>query len=157
MRRSTSPRFSGSARSVTACGRTRTRRICWTSRRSCGVRPTEHADGSCLALYGGLDLVQGAAIRDSVRVEAWSGVFACDTVTRLIVWTLLREAPRCRARCAYRVAFLRRSSVVLGSSRAVARTFTQIEDKQQNSMVGQRTLKNSIRATGVGFHTGKKV
>ena len=25
------------------------------------------------------------------------------------------------------------------------------------SMVGQRTLKNSIRATGVGLHTGKKV
>src|SRR5213082_349787 len=24
-------------------------------------------------------------------------------------------------------------------------------------MVGQRTLKNSIRATGVGLHTGKKV
>ncbi|MGH8328701.1 MAG: UDP-3-O-acyl-N-acetylglucosamine deacetylase, partial [Steroidobacteraceae bacterium] len=24
-------------------------------------------------------------------------------------------------------------------------------------MVGQRTLKNSIRATGVGLHTGKKI
>src|ERR1700724_3744769 len=29
--------------------------------------------------------------------------------------------------------------------------------KPWNRMVGQRTLKNSIRATGVGLHTGKKV
>src|SRR5262250_1179232 len=31
-----------------------------------------------------------------------------------------------------------------------------VENSNQ-SMVGQRTLKNSIRATGVGLHTGKKV
>src|SRR5215475_9462386 len=30
-------------------------------------------------------------------------------------------------------------------------------DTSHLSMVGQRTLKNSIRATGVGLHTGKKV
>jgi len=30
-------------------------------------------------------------------------------------------------------------------------------DTSIQSMVGQRTLKNSIRATGVGLHTGKKV
>ena len=29
--------------------------------------------------------------------------------------------------------------------------------QQSNTMVGQRTLKNTIRATGVGLHTGKKV
>ncbi len=29
--------------------------------------------------------------------------------------------------------------------------------KATHSMVGQRTLKNTIRATGVGLHTGKKV
>src|SRR4029077_10272499 len=29
--------------------------------------------------------------------------------------------------------------------------------KATSSMVGQRTLKNTIRATGVGLHTGKKV
>src|SRR5579871_5463931 len=31
------------------------------------------------------------------------------------------------------------------------------EPESRLSMVGQRTLKNSIRATGVGLHTGKKV
>ena len=31
------------------------------------------------------------------------------------------------------------------------------KDASSYSMVGQRTLKNSIRATGVGLHTGKKV
>jgi len=44
-------------------------------------------------------------------------------------------------------------------SRAVIRSRLSAfrEEKQQLKMVGQRTLKNSIRATGVGLHTGKKV
>src|SRR3984893_4584051 len=33
----------------------------------------------------------------------------------------------------------------------------RLSGNKQLSMVGQRTLKNSIRATGVGLHTGKKV
>ncbi len=40
-RLSTSLRFRGSAPWVTDCGRRRIPRTCWTSRRSCGVRPTD--------------------------------------------------------------------------------------------------------------------
>jgi len=40
--------------------------------------------------------------------------------------------------------------------RSQLRSFDKGQHKP-NSMVGQRTLKNSIRATGVGLHTGKKV
>src|SRR5918911_883043 len=69
---------------------------------------------------------------------------------------LHREAPRCRGRAPTGAA----SFQVLGSFSRSSRkrcARSEEEEKQQNSMVGQRTLKNSIRATGVGLHTGKKV
>ena len=79
--------------------------IIWTSRRSCGAKPTE-----TMAFEFGR--------------KAWSkGV------------RLLTCAPGRAARC---------SSLCRMGSRTA-------------SMINQRTLKNTIRATGIGMHTGEKV
>src|SRR5581483_9422856 len=52
------------------------------------------------------------------------------------------------------------SGVRFGAPRRHPRPGKIVERRRTHAainMVGQRTLKNSIRATGVGLHTGKKV
>ena len=107
---------------------------CWISRRSCGGRRTE-----------------------ATRSSGWSArelaIEHCHGGTSLAT----AESMRLRSAMLYaKVAASQRLAASLPASVRVCARCGR-EDARDRRMLRQRTLKNTIRATGVGLHSGKKV